>query len=135
MAPREASSKELSMAVKKKKADKPDGSEASFEQALETLESIVRKLDSEDLPLEEALAEYERGLASLKQCRAILDAAERKLEILVGDKDGVARVEDFDPEDSETAKPRAGRRRTKPAGESPDTGSGDEPGHKDGFLF
>lgn len=55
---------------------------ATFEAALVELEGIVRAMESQQLPLEESLAAYERGAALLKFCQEALDAAERKLQIL-----------------------------------------------------
>ena len=55
----------------------------SFEASLEGLEAIVDRLESGDLPLEEALAEFERGVALTRQCAERLEAAERRIELLV----------------------------------------------------
>jgi len=55
---------------------------ASFEAALGELESIVHDMESQQLPLEESLAAYERGAALLKYCQETLGAAEQKLQIL-----------------------------------------------------
>ncbi|MHC4598476.1 MAG: exodeoxyribonuclease VII small subunit [Planctomycetota bacterium] len=118
------------MAAKKKAASK--GKEVSFEKSLEALEAIVRRLDAEALGVEEAMAEYEKGLASLKRCRAILDAAEKKLEILVKEKDGKAETKPLDdPTDAgeDAAKPAAKRKSKKKSGE------GEQDERKDGFLF
>jgi len=140
------------MAPRRKKDEQPVPG-VKFEEALEKLEASVKRLDSEELPLEEALAEYEKGLEALKLCRGILDAAQRKLEILVSEKDGEAEVEEFDPEGAEAraTKPVAASPRAKvsrppaPAGmdiESDDVqDGGDGPedktgkGPRDGFLF
>jgi exodeoxyribonuclease VII small subunit len=54
-----------------------------FEDHLASAEGAVRKLESGDLPLEDALAAYEAGVKSLKQCEEILAAAEKKVEILL----------------------------------------------------
>lgn len=58
----------------------------SFEQHLKEAESVIEKLESGSLPLEESLAAYERGIAALKKCYAILEGAEAKVETLLGDK-------------------------------------------------
>ena len=55
---------------------------ASFEAALAELETIVRDLETGQLPLEESLAGYERGAALLRHCQETLSAAEQKLQIL-----------------------------------------------------
>jgi exodeoxyribonuclease VII small subunit len=54
-----------------------------FEDHLAAVEGAVQKLESGDLPLEEALAAYEAGVKSLKQCEEILGAAEKKVDILL----------------------------------------------------
>lgn len=65
----------------------------SFEAALAELEATVRRLDSGDLPLEEALALYEKGVALQQECQALLDNTERRIVEL---RDGAA-----GPEESE----------------------------------
>ncbi|HZV54720.1 MAG TPA: exodeoxyribonuclease VII small subunit [Rhodocyclaceae bacterium] len=57
-------------------------SPASFEAALQELESIVQAMEAGEAPLEESLAAYERGVALLKHCQETLTAAEKKLQIL-----------------------------------------------------
>jgi exodeoxyribonuclease VII small subunit len=64
--------------------DSASGEELTFEQALQQLEAVVRKLEEGDLGLTEALAEYEAGVRHLKQCHAALAQAERKIELLSG---------------------------------------------------
>jgi len=54
----------------------------SFEEALEKLESIVSRLEEGDLPLEEALASFEQGVALSRRCASQLDEAERRIEVL-----------------------------------------------------
>jgi exodeoxyribonuclease VII small subunit len=53
-----------------------------FEAALAELDGIVRKLEEGDLPLEESLKLYERGVHLSRFCHAQLEAAERRIEIL-----------------------------------------------------
>ncbi len=61
----------------------------SFEQSLEELESVVRQLESGDLPLEQALALFERGVALSDSCRKQLEEAETRVEVLVRKNDRV----------------------------------------------
>jgi exodeoxyribonuclease VII small subunit len=56
---------------------------ADFEQALAELESLVERLEKGDLPLEEALRTFERGVALTRHCQASLTAAQQKVEILL----------------------------------------------------
>jgi exodeoxyribonuclease VII small subunit len=53
-----------------------------FEAAIAELESIVKKLEEGDLPLEQSLALYERGVQLSRFCHSRLEAAERRIEIL-----------------------------------------------------
>ena len=61
-----------------------DASElGGLEKSLEELEAVVARLESGDLPLEQALKEFERGVKLTRQCQAALQAAEQKVEILL----------------------------------------------------
>ena len=53
-----------------------------FESATAELDAIVRKLEEGDLPLEQSLALYERGVQLSRFCHARLEDAERRIEIL-----------------------------------------------------
>jgi exodeoxyribonuclease VII small subunit len=54
-----------------------------LEKSLEELEALVTRLESGDLPLEQALKEFERGVKLTRQCQAALQEAEQKVEILL----------------------------------------------------
>ncbi len=54
-----------------------------FEEAIEELEEIVEELEDGDLPLEEAMARFERGLGLVTACRGKLERAELKVEELI----------------------------------------------------
>lgn len=74
----------------------------SFEGALERLEQTVSRLEEGDMPLEEALALFESGVKLSRICHETLEAAERRIEILVADGSAGAAVwtaERFEPED------------------------------------
>jgi exodeoxyribonuclease VII small subunit len=58
-----------------------------FEKHLEELESLVAKLESGELSLDEALAAYERGVALTRECQAALDAAQARIQV-VSEKGG-----------------------------------------------
>ena len=72
--------------------------EKSFESSLAELEQIVTKLEDGDLPLEESLELFEKGIKLSRECRERLTKAERRIEILMKDADGEIGVEDFNPE-------------------------------------
>jgi exodeoxyribonuclease VII small subunit len=60
---------------------------ASFEAALERLETVVDRLESGDLELEAALTSFEEGVRLTRQCAEQLDAAERRIEVLMKEGD------------------------------------------------
>jgi len=69
----------------------------TFEQSLVRLESVVRELESTEIGLDKSLERYEEGVRLLKRCRAILDAAERKVRLLTGlDAEGNPITEAFE---------------------------------------
>jgi len=53
-----------------------------FEGAIAELETIVKKLEEGDLPLEQSLVLYERGVQLSRFCHARLEEADRRIEIL-----------------------------------------------------
>lgn len=61
-------------------------SPTSFEAALQELERLVQTLETGNLPLEESLAAYERGMALLKFCQETLACAEQRIRILSGEE-------------------------------------------------
>jgi exodeoxyribonuclease VII small subunit len=83
-----------------------------FEQALAELETLVAHLERGDLPLDEALKSFERGIALTRHCQASLQAAQAKVEILMK-RGGESTVEPFhEAEDENDPDPAAA-----PAGE------------------
>jgi len=54
----------------------------TFEQALGKLEQLVEQIEAGEIGLEEAIARYEEGIKLVKQCREILNAAEKKIQLL-----------------------------------------------------
>jgi exodeoxyribonuclease VII small subunit len=80
----------------KSKSKTPD-----FEQSLAELEALVAKLEQGDVPLEEALQTFERGVALTRQCQTALRTAQQKVEILLA-REGGETIESFaDDEDDE----------------------------------
>jgi exodeoxyribonuclease VII small subunit len=73
--------------------------ENTFERSLEELETIVNRLESGDLPLEESLELFERGVKLSRKCRERLANAERRIEVLTKDADGALTTEEFEPDD------------------------------------
>ena len=62
----------------------------TFEESVAQLEQIVAAIESGQVGLEESLAKYEQGMALVKKCRAILDGAEKRIELLTQTADGLA---------------------------------------------
>ena len=79
--------------TKKRSKDKAP----SFEAAMERLEEIVTELEAGDLTLDASLARYEEGLGAIRQCYALLDTAEKRIEALIKGEDGEATVQPFTP--------------------------------------
>jgi exodeoxyribonuclease VII small subunit len=68
-------------------------SESEFERSLSRLEEIVKKLESGDLSLEEAMKLFEEGVQLSRSCQKQLEEAEKRVEMLVKKADGgLARV-------------------------------------------
>ena len=57
----------------------------SFEAAVSELEAIVQEMESGSLPLEDALARYQRDIALLRHCQSTLSAAEQRVKVLEGE--------------------------------------------------
>lgn len=57
-----------------------------LETALSELEQLVKQLESGDLPLEESLKLFERGVTLSRQTQELLTAAEQKVDMLMADE-------------------------------------------------
>lgn len=60
----------------------------TFEQSVEELEVIARRLESGDASLDESLALFEQGVKLAKSCQKMLDEAEMKVSVLMVNPDG-----------------------------------------------
>jgi exodeoxyribonuclease VII small subunit len=76
--------------------DKPVKKE-TFEVYLKQVEETVKSLEGGKLGLEESIEKYETGIKALRQCYAILEQAEKKIQLLVKEKDGSLTAKDFEP--------------------------------------
>lgn len=85
-----------------------------FEDALKRLEEIVALMEDEKITLEAALKYYEEGVSLVKSCSRILDAAEKKIEILSAGAGESARAVPFAPEEPQEERKRGTRRSTVP---------------------
>ncbi len=68
----------------------------SFSQEMNDLQEIVSKLDSGQIPLEESLELFERGVALVNSCRRFLEEAHQKITLLSGDENDLE-GSDWDP--------------------------------------
>jgi len=73
------------MAAKKS----PAASKLTFEQALEKLEQIVTQIEQGEVSLEQSIDKYAEGTRLIKHCRSVLDAAEKKVQVLAQSSDGL----------------------------------------------
>jgi len=69
-----------------------------FEKSLGQLEALVARLEQGDVPLEDALKTFERGVALTRQCQTALRSAQQKVEVLLA-RNGEETIEPFDDED------------------------------------
>ena len=70
--------------------------EAGFEGALAELEELVASMEAGNLPLEEALRRFERGVQLTRDCQTALQAAQQRVQVLTQRAAG-ASLEDFEP--------------------------------------
>ncbi len=73
-------------------------SNPSFEKAVGDLEKIVKSLESGELTLEKAIEKFEDGMKLSRYCSELLDAAEKRVNLLLTDSDGNPVEKPFDPE-------------------------------------
>ena len=72
-----------------------------FEQGMAELESIVARLEQGDLPLEESLRQFERGVGLTRTCQSALRSAEQRVEILARPDGGSTTTVEFESDDGE----------------------------------
>jgi exodeoxyribonuclease VII small subunit len=71
-----------------------------FEKSLQELEQLVERLELGDLPLEESLRTFERGVALTRECQLALQSAQARVEILLK-RDGETQAVPFDADPDE----------------------------------
>ena len=72
-----------------------------FEAALAELEAIVQRLEQGEIPLEESLRQYERGVALTRSCQQALQQAEEKIRVLAKGAGGELVERDFEAPDED----------------------------------
>jgi exodeoxyribonuclease VII small subunit len=78
-----------------------------FEKSLAELETLVAKLEQGDVPLEEALKTFERGVALTRQCQTALRSAQQKVEVLLtrnGEETLAPLLEEEDADDDDAGR-------------------------------
>lgn len=70
------------------KKQKNDIAELSFEEAITGLTDIVGKIEQGQIPLQDSLEQYERGMALIKHCRTVLQNAEQRIEKITKEQEG-----------------------------------------------
>ena len=63
-----------------KKTKKDDISKLSFEESIKRLKDIVERIEQGEIPLQDSLEQYERGMGLIQHCRGILQQAEQRIE-------------------------------------------------------
>jgi exodeoxyribonuclease VII small subunit len=63
-------------------ASKAQPAPQNFEEALRELEQILSEIEAGQVGLEESLLKYERGTFLIQHCRAVLNGAEKQIEML-----------------------------------------------------
>ncbi len=59
----------------------------NFEDSLKALEAIVESMEKDDIPLDQALEAFQKGLTLSQECQQFLKAAEQKIEIIQNDRE------------------------------------------------
>lgn len=59
----------------------------SFSDDMDRLQEIVNRLDSGEMPLEESLALFEKGILLINSCRGFLESARQKISLISMDTD------------------------------------------------
>jgi exodeoxyribonuclease VII small subunit len=72
----------------------------TFEQAIQELEILVRRLEEGRLPLEEAISSYEKGVALKAHCQAKLQAAKLKVDQIMLKPNGEPELKPFEGQES-----------------------------------
>ena len=68
--------------------------ESGFEGTLAELEELVARMEAGNLPLDEALRAFERGVQLTRECQAALQTAQQRVQVLTQRASG-ATLEDF----------------------------------------
>lgn len=100
----------------------------TFEDAMERLEEIVGAMEAERLPLEEMVTAYEEGAQLLKVCRARIEVARQRVELITTrlDEPAPATLTPFDPA-SAASNPDESSRSVSPRSTAPSRRTSSKP--------
>ena len=73
----------------------------NFEQAIKELTAIVGKIEQGQIPLQDSLEQYEKGMALIKHCREILQKAEKRIEKISESEDKKKKKSDSEQQETE----------------------------------
>lgn len=76
-----------------------DSKSINLEKSLAELETLVKELESGDLPLDKAMKKFEQGIKLTRNCQTALKDAEQKVEILLKSAGGDESLQEFDSGD------------------------------------
>ncbi len=110
------------------KADEAPLEPPSFEDALESLETLVAEMEGDDQPLEKMIVGYEEGVRLRNICERRLEEAQAKVEMIRDRGSEAVELENFDSVSAEAAETANGPRQTG-------GGLKDSAGGSDGELF
>lgn len=82
----------------------------TFESSLGKLEKIVTQLEDGEMSLEESLKLFEDGVKLSRECQQQLDQAERRIEVLLKDKNGNPTLQAIEDQDLTESKPKVKKR-------------------------
>ena len=71
-----------------------NGAKRSFEQAMKELDRIVEAIEGGEVPLAQALEQYEQGIELISYCQKVLSEAEQKIAKLSKGLDGQLKIEE-----------------------------------------
>jgi exodeoxyribonuclease VII small subunit len=86
-------------ATNKAAAESQPQRKGDFEKSLARLEEVVKRLESTDLALDEAMKLFEEGVKLSRECQKQLEEAEGRVEILLKKADGKIAGEPFAAEE------------------------------------
>jgi len=76
---------------------------ADFEKSLGRLEEVVKRLESTNLPLDDAMKLFEEGVELTRECQKQLEQAEGRVEILLKKAGGNIVAEPFEVDEEESS--------------------------------